>query len=96
MMFQELLLLGILAASQAQPIERIDLNKASLEELVRLPGLGEIRARAIIDERTRRPFRRFAELLRIRGIGRKRLRKWIPYLTIRRPLDQGSVQESVP
>ena len=96
MMFQELLFLGILAASQAQPIERIDLNKASLEELVRLPGLGEIRARAIIDERTRRTFRRFAELLRIRGIGRKRLRKWIPYLTIRRPLDQGSVQESVP
>ena len=36
-MFQELMLLGILAASQAQPIERIDLNKASLEELVRLP-----------------------------------------------------------
>ena len=50
-MFQELMLLGILAASQVQPIERIDLNKASLEELVRLPGLGEIRARAIIDER---------------------------------------------
>ena len=92
MMFQELLFLGILAASQAQPIERIDLNKASLQELVQLPGLGEVRAQAIIDERSRRPFRRFAELLRIRGIGRKRLRKWIPHLTIRRPLDVANVK----
>ena len=95
-MFQELVLLGLLAAAQAQPIERIDLNKAPLHELVKLPGLGEVRAQAIIDERRRRPFRRFAELLRIRGIGRKRLRKWIPYLTIRRPLDVSDVRTGDP
>lgn len=87
MMFQELVLLGLLATAQTEPIERLDLNTAPLHALVTIPGLGQIRAQAIIDERRRRPFKRFAELLRIRGIGRKRLRKWIPYLTIARPLD---------
>lgn len=49
---------------------RININTANLEELLSLPEIGPVLARAIIDER---PFRSVDELLRVRRIGPKRL-----------------------
>ena len=50
--------------------ERIDLNRATLGELMRLPGVGEQRARAILERRATRPFRRAEEVLEVRGLGK--------------------------
>lgn len=50
---------------------RININEAAVEELVRLPGIGPSRAEAIIAEREKRRFRRIEDILRVPGIGRK-------------------------
>lgn len=63
---------------------RIDVNKATIEELVHLPGIGPEKARRIIRERESRPFRKASDLLRVKGIGRKTLRRMIPLLDFKK------------
>ena len=59
-----------LAAKKALPPgERIDLNRATVAELMRLPGVGEKRAQAIVAHRTRQPFRRTEDVLAVKGLG---------------------------
>lgn len=59
-----------LAAKRALgPGERIDLNRASVAELMRLPGLGQKRAQAIAAARARQPFRRVEDVVAVKGIG---------------------------
>lgn len=62
--------------------EKIDVNRAPIEELVRLPGIGRKRAEAIVALRTKRPFRRARELRRVRGIGKKTLQRLLPYVSV--------------
>lgn len=62
---------------RARPaIRRIDINTATADELLELPGIGPALAAAII---AARPFDRVDDLARVPGIGRKRLaamREW--------------------
>ena len=52
----------------------IDINQASTEDFVKLPGIGPELARRIVTYREKHgPFRRVEDLLAIRGIGPK---KW--------------------
>ena len=51
------------------PSERIDLNRAGIAELMRLPGVGERRARAIVAHRAKRPFLRAEDVLAVKGLG---------------------------
>ena len=66
-------------AGSAEPVP-IDLNKASIEELVKLPGVGMKKAEAIVELRKKRPFTRVTQLLEVKGIGKKtldRLKPWV-------------------
>lgn len=48
----------------------VDVNTAGLEELMTLPGIGEVRARAILEDREANgPYRYPEELVRVKGIG---------------------------
>lgn len=70
----------VVADAELPEVELIDLNSATLGQLVRLPGVGEQRARSIVQFRMRRPFRRPADLMRVPGIGRRlyfRLKPWV-------------------
>lgn len=63
------------ASSQAITTDgKIILNLATDTDLQKLPGIGKARAKAILTLRERLgKFRRIEELLRVKGIGRKRL-----------------------
>ncbi len=59
----------------------IDLNRASVPELMALPGIGRWRARAIVLHRVRHgAFTGLDDLLRIDGIGPQTLAGLKPYL----------------
>ena len=59
-----------LAAKKALPAsERIDLNRASVSELMRLPGVGEKKAQAIVAHRSKQPFRKPDDVLAVKGLG---------------------------
>ena len=48
----------------------VNVNTAGAEELMALPGIGEARAQAILDDRTANgPYRWPEELIRVKGIG---------------------------
>jgi competence protein ComEA len=50
---------------------RVNLNTASVEELVQLPGIGPKLAGAIVAHRTQEPFARAEDLRKVKGIGDK-------------------------
>ena len=71
-----------LAAKRALgPTERIDVNRASQAELMRLPGVGAKRAQAIVARRAQRPFQRPEDLLGVKGIGAGWLARTRAHLT---------------
>ena len=53
----------------------IDINTADERQLTTLPGVGKGRAQAIIESRTRKPFKRKKDITRIKGIGAQSYRK---------------------
>ncbi len=68
-----------LAMETAQPSGTVDINQASRDELMQIPGIGDVTATAIIEER---PFKTVEDLTRVRGIGPKTLEKIKPWVTV--------------
>jgi len=61
----------------------LNLNTASEEELMRLPGVGPSKAKAILELRTQlKGFKKVEDLMRVKGIGRKTFRKLLPMLKL--------------
>ena len=62
---------------------RVILNQASVEDLRKLPGIGAKRAEAIVALRERLgKFKRVSDLMRVKGIGPKRLKQLAPKLVL--------------
>ncbi len=61
----------------------MNINRAGYQEISGLPGISASVARAVVEERTRRgAFRRPEDLLAVRGIKEKRLKKILPFIAI--------------
>jgi competence ComEA-like helix-hairpin-helix protein len=68
-------------ATPLGPDERIDVDRASAEELARLPGIGPAIARRIVaDRQSRGAFGGIAGLDRVPGVGPAALAKWGSHL----------------
>src|SRR5205085_498288 len=67
---------------QGQLKEAIDVNRAPLADLQKLPGIGPKISQRIVDERARRPFAKVDDLRRVAGIGPKTLENVRPFVTV--------------
>ncbi|HVY39595.1 MAG TPA: helix-hairpin-helix domain-containing protein, partial [Polyangia bacterium] len=74
----------------------VNLNTAPAAVLALLPGVGPAKADAIVGYRTRRPFRTVDELVRIKGIGRKMVRRLRPHLAVAGPTTAAVATVAVP
>jgi competence protein ComEA len=63
----------------------IDLNRASADELTRLPGIGPALATRIIEAREATPFTSVEDLRRVRGVGTAKLERMRPFVTASPP-----------
>jgi competence ComEA-like helix-hairpin-helix protein len=63
----------------------VNLNTAPPEVLALLPGVGPAKAQSILAYRKRHAFRTVDELVRIKGIGRKMVRRLRPHLAVGGP-----------
>jgi competence protein ComEA len=61
----------------------INVNTASADELMRLPSIGPVTARAIVASRAVTPFESVHDLDRVKGIGPKTLDKLRPYVVVK-------------
>lgn len=66
----------------------IVVNTASAEELERLPGIGPVKAKAIVEFReTSGPYKTLEDLLKVPGIGEKTLNEIAPFITFEKEND---------
>jgi competence protein ComEA len=79
------------SASRKQlPSQPLDINSASREDLLRLPGIGPVLAERILTEREQHgPFSSVEDLRRVRGIGPRTLEKLRPYVFVATPSTAG-------
>tara|TARA_Y100001968_G_scaffold318302_1_gene348335 strand:+ start:1345 stop:1650 length:306 start_codon:yes stop_codon:yes gene_type:complete len=77
--FLFLLVFALSAGAQENPV---NLNQADINALCALPGIGPKKAKAIIDYRNRRPFTRPSQLVNVKGIGRKTMKRLLPLIEV--------------
>ena len=67
------------STKKAPPTEPVDLNNAARDTLMQLPGVGEATANALISAR---PYQSVDDILRVPGIGKKRLETLRPWVRV--------------
>ncbi len=75
----------VTVSATARPMldELLDLNTATASQLEDLPGIGPVRAKAILDYREKNgPFQQFEELAAVKGIGPALMDRLRPLVTV--------------
>ena len=72
-------------AAGMQEMPAVNLNTASVAELMFLPRVGQKKAEAIVARRERRKFSRPEEIMEVKGFGRATYRKLKPFLRTHGP-----------
>ena len=63
--------------------QQLDINRASLEELQLIPGIGPVLAKKIVDYRKKNGyFRTIDDLTEIKGIGPKLIQRWEGFIVV--------------
>jgi competence protein ComEA len=62
--------------------KRIDVNRAGVDELQQLPGIGPKLSQRILETRQKKPFQSVNDLRRVRGIGPKILERLRPHVFV--------------
>ena len=94
---QRLLLALGLALCPLIALAAVNINTATKDELVALPGIGPAKAQAIVDYRKAHgPFKTVEELKDVKGIGAKRFEKLKPDLAVTGPTSTKTVGKSEP
>jgi len=71
------------AESKPEADARVDLNTAAVDELMTVPGIGEVMARRIVEWREQHgPFRRVEDLIKVKGVGDKTFEKLRPHVRV--------------
>lgn len=63
----------------------VNVNTASATQLTDLPGIGPSKAQRIVEARKVKAFKRPEDLVRVKGIGPKTVKKLLPYLKVTGP-----------
>ncbi len=72
-----------IAKKATQPIQKININSASAQLLVSIKGVGPSTAKKIVAYRLKHGnFQRISSLLKVNGIGKKKLVKMVPSVTL--------------
>ena len=70
-------------SASSAPTAPVNINSAGVDELVRLPGIGPARAKAIVEMRGKiGGFKKLEDLMRVKGIGRATFRKLEPMMKL--------------
>lgn len=76
--------MGLTAQAKAKKelAGQVNVNEATVAELMMLPGIGAARAKEIREYAEAHPFQSVEELTNIKGIGEKSLEKLRPFVTV--------------
>ena len=74
------------AEARSEAAAQVDINTASVEDLMAVPGIGQVIAQRIVEFREKNgPYKSVDDLLKVQGIGEKSLARIREHLSVGKP-----------